>query len=267
MKLSFIPFKTVRNKIMFLITIGSILVLSSCSELLTSIEEDEIPEIHIETEMVSYSYIHFKQSSSGMENAGGDSRLYYDTIPVNEFSSYISTSIDYTVYPRISGLKPNTKYYIRVSHNLTWSDPLTVTTLNADLNCVLTAGEITGDLNANQHPFYDLNTVSNGFEGIFGGDFTTIKIRLPQQSYSGGFDDGVYTTISNIENYGYVYDILDATFTINGSGSDPDYHAKGNQPLHIYKPYSYSSFQYVEFCNMVFETEDGDVIVLSGKLK
>jgi len=259
------PFKNIFNLCVKLLFVSTILSLGSC---LVRDEEDLTPtgeDLRIELESIAqgHQFIYFKEQNVIGPSLGGNTTLYYDTVPVDSSRSpFIETRLDYYNYPKLLHLKPNTEYYLQAYYRNVVSSMIKVKTLSAPFACTPTPGKITGTFAARQNGFDDLVMYPDRLIGNLSGDFVKCSFRMTDNW--AGLKEGIYTTVSPFQEHDYESNIHNMMIFVDAI--DTKFYARKDQAVRLIKKVNEPGFD-VQFCDMVFEDDTGRQILLSGYLE
>ena len=251
------------NNFTLILSLFSLFIFSSCVK-----QEEEQQKIKLEIEKVGHQYIYLKTTNKVDYNYFHTANLYYDTVEINTDSSpFLEYETDYTSSHTVKNLKPGKGYYFNAKHQDTKSNNQFAETLPAVFSCQPSVTTVIGDRSANQSGFSHLLVRTDRLEATLNGDFLEFELYLPKQTFTGGFLEGIYTTVNNYQGDSKFRNPHTAIVTFTAF-RDTVYYAKMDQPISVTKPTDFSSAFVVDFCDMVFvNTVTGQEVTLSGKLR
>lgn len=260
-----------KNRILTLILSVFIISLISCEE------KEPTPEVTIAAKYISYTYVDFSVQLSDVflgSNFPG-ATIYYDTVPyLNEASPSQGKGFqgDYFTLTLL-GLEMNQAYYVKIVAEGVPSQVLKVQTDSISVNCAVNEGYLVGDNSSSKQyhtepPYWNEETYFDQGEYSYmncelEGDFREIEILKPEAP---GFSDGIYITYNSQYESGISPTQGVATIRLTDNNQLTYKAASGHAIKFEYFPGWIDEF-FVTFCDVLFISETGETVVLSGNLR
>lgn len=260
-----------KNRILTLILSIFIISFTSCEE------EEPTPEVTISAKYISYTYVDFTVQLSDVfigTNFPG-ATIYYDTLPyLNESSPSQGKGFEGDFFTlTLLGLEMNQAYYVKIVAEGVASQVIKVQTDSISFSCSVNEGYLVGANSSSKQyhtepPYWSGETYFDQDEYSYmncelEGDFRKIEILKPEFP---GFTDGIYLTYNSQYQSGISSTEGVAVIRLTDNNQLTYTATSAHAIKFAYFPGWIDEF-FVTFCDVLFVTETGETVVLSGNLR